>query len=114
MPLAGLWSGDNVELGILPLWALCVVVNSLLLFTVPGQLFEPGSAVTTGFVHALTFLSFLQRNGGPPPPFPAPGDEEAHERHGAGGRELGDALCPPALGWPQSRRDPLSGPARGD
>ena len=33
--LAGLWSGDHVELGILPLGAFGVALNSLLLFTVP-------------------------------------------------------------------------------
>ena len=31
----GIWSGDHVELGILPLGAFGVALNSLLLFTVP-------------------------------------------------------------------------------
>jgi acyl-[acyl-carrier-protein]-phospholipid O-acyltransferase/long-chain-fatty-acid--[acyl-carrier-protein] ligase len=39
--LAGIWSGDHVELGILPLGAFGVALNSLLLFTVPQRIFDP-------------------------------------------------------------------------
>lgn len=47
--LAGYWSGDRVELGILPIGAFGVSLFALLLFTVPSQLFEPGGGgVTTG------------------------------------------------------------------
>ncbi len=62
--LAGLWSGDHVELGILPLGAFGVALNSLLLFTVPAQLFVPGSAVTAGFVWACCLLFFLGTSAG--------------------------------------------------
>lgn len=62
--LAGLWSGDHVELGILPLGALGVAINSLLLFTVPQALFVPGAAVTTGFVWACVLLFFLGTSAG--------------------------------------------------
>jgi len=62
--LAGLWSGDHVELGILPLGALGVAVNSLLLFTVPQALFQPGVAVTTGIVWAGVLLFLLGISAG--------------------------------------------------
>src|SRR5205814_750215 len=62
--LAGIWSGDHVELGILPLGALGVAVNSLLLFTVPLKLFEPGVPVTSGFVWASTLLFLLGASAG--------------------------------------------------
>src|SRR5262249_27695136 len=56
--LAGIWSRDHVELGILPLGALGVAGSSLLLFTVPVHLFDPEAAVTSGFLWA-SFLLFL-------------------------------------------------------
>src|SRR5437762_13104928 len=57
--LAGIWSRDHVELGILPLGAFGVALNSLLLFTVPHQLFTANSAVTSGFVWASVLLFLL-------------------------------------------------------
>jgi acyl-[acyl-carrier-protein]-phospholipid O-acyltransferase / long-chain-fatty-acid--[acyl-carrier-protein] ligase len=62
--LAGVWSGDHVELGILPLGALGVAVYSLLLFTVPATLFAPGAAVTGGFVWACVLLFLLGASAG--------------------------------------------------
>ena len=62
--LAGIWSGDHVELGILPLGALGVALNSLLLFTVPQALFVTGATVTTGFVWASVLLFFLGTSAG--------------------------------------------------
>ena len=62
--LAGLWSGDHVELGILPLGSLGVAMFSLLLFTVPQQLFEAGSPLTSGFGWACLLLFFLGTSAG--------------------------------------------------
>jgi acyl-[acyl-carrier-protein]-phospholipid O-acyltransferase/long-chain-fatty-acid--[acyl-carrier-protein] ligase len=62
--LAGFWSGDHVELGILPLGAFGVALFSLLLFTVPATLFEPGQPVTSGFVWAGLLLFFLGTSAG--------------------------------------------------
>lgn len=61
--LAGIWSRDHVELGILPLGAAGVALTSLLLFTVPAQLFSETS-VTTGFFWACTLLLFLGISAG--------------------------------------------------
>src|SRR5262249_23627372 len=55
---------DHVELGILPLGAFGVAVNSLLLFTVPRQLFIPGAAMTTGFVWTSILLFLLGTSAG--------------------------------------------------
>jgi acyl-[acyl-carrier-protein]-phospholipid O-acyltransferase/long-chain-fatty-acid--[acyl-carrier-protein] ligase len=62
--LAGIWSGDHVELGILPLGSLGVAVFSLLLFTVPTQLFEAGSPLTSGFGWACLLLFLLGTSAG--------------------------------------------------
>ncbi len=62
--LAGFWSGDHVELGILPLGAFGVALFSLLLFTVPATLFEPGQPVTSGFIWAAILLFFLGTSAG--------------------------------------------------
>jgi acyl-[acyl-carrier-protein]-phospholipid O-acyltransferase/long-chain-fatty-acid--[acyl-carrier-protein] ligase len=62
--LAGIWSRDHVELGILPLGAFGVALNSLLLFTVPQQLFLVNSAVTSGFVWAGVLLFLLGVSAG--------------------------------------------------
>jgi acyl-[acyl-carrier-protein]-phospholipid O-acyltransferase/long-chain-fatty-acid--[acyl-carrier-protein] ligase len=62
--LAGFWSGDHVELGILPLGAFGVALFSLLLFTVPVQIFTPGVAVTAGFVWASVLLFLLGASAG--------------------------------------------------
>jgi acyl-[acyl-carrier-protein]-phospholipid O-acyltransferase/long-chain-fatty-acid--[acyl-carrier-protein] ligase len=61
--LAGIWSRDHVELGILPLGALGVALNSLLLFTVPPELFQ-GTSVTAGFVWACVLLFLLGVSAG--------------------------------------------------
>jgi acyl-[acyl-carrier-protein]-phospholipid O-acyltransferase / long-chain-fatty-acid--[acyl-carrier-protein] ligase len=62
--LAGYWSGDHVELGILPLGAFGVALFSLLLFTVPETLFAPGQPVTAGFIWAAILLFFLGTSAG--------------------------------------------------
>jgi acyl-[acyl-carrier-protein]-phospholipid O-acyltransferase / long-chain-fatty-acid--[acyl-carrier-protein] ligase len=62
--LAGLWSRDHVELGILPLGAFGVALNSLLLFTVPRQLFLPDAAMTGGFIWASVLLFLLGISAG--------------------------------------------------
>jgi acyl-[acyl-carrier-protein]-phospholipid O-acyltransferase/long-chain-fatty-acid--[acyl-carrier-protein] ligase len=62
--LAGIWSGDHVELGILPLGAFGVALFSLLLFTVPVQIFQPGQAVTAAFVWASVLLFMLGSSAG--------------------------------------------------
>jgi acyl-[acyl-carrier-protein]-phospholipid O-acyltransferase/long-chain-fatty-acid--[acyl-carrier-protein] ligase len=62
--LAGIWSRDQVELGILPLGAFGVALNSLLLFTVPRQLFLPGAGLTTGFIWASVLLFLLGTSAG--------------------------------------------------
>jgi acyl-[acyl-carrier-protein]-phospholipid O-acyltransferase/long-chain-fatty-acid--[acyl-carrier-protein] ligase len=62
--LAGIWSGDHVELGILPLGAFGVALNSLLLFTVPVRIFDPASPVTGAFLWACTLLFLLGTSAG--------------------------------------------------
>jgi acyl-[acyl-carrier-protein]-phospholipid O-acyltransferase/long-chain-fatty-acid--[acyl-carrier-protein] ligase len=62
--LAGIWSRDHVELGILPLGAFGVALNSLLLFTVPARLFEANAAVTGGFIWASVLLFLLGVSAG--------------------------------------------------
>jgi acyl-[acyl-carrier-protein]-phospholipid O-acyltransferase / long-chain-fatty-acid--[acyl-carrier-protein] ligase len=62
--LAGIWSGDHVELGILPLGAFGVAMFSLLLFTVPVQIFSPEVAVTGGFIWASVLLFLLGASAG--------------------------------------------------
>jgi acyl-[acyl-carrier-protein]-phospholipid O-acyltransferase/long-chain-fatty-acid--[acyl-carrier-protein] ligase len=62
--LAGVWSRDHVELGILPLGAIGVVLSSLLLFTVPRHLFETNVAYTGGFVWACLLLLLLGTSAG--------------------------------------------------
>jgi acyl-[acyl-carrier-protein]-phospholipid O-acyltransferase / long-chain-fatty-acid--[acyl-carrier-protein] ligase len=62
--LAGIWSGDHVELGLLPLGALGMAIGAMLLFTVPGNLFEAGSKLSTGLVWACYLLAFLGAGAG--------------------------------------------------
>jgi acyl-[acyl-carrier-protein]-phospholipid O-acyltransferase/long-chain-fatty-acid--[acyl-carrier-protein] ligase len=62
--LAGYWSGDHVELGILPLGSFGVALFSLLLFTVPDHLFDPDQSVTRGFLWAAILLFFLGTSAG--------------------------------------------------
>ncbi|WP_425617975.1 acyl-[ACP]--phospholipid O-acyltransferase [Anatilimnocola sp. NA78] len=62
--LAGIWSGDHVELGLLPLGALGMAIGAILLFTVPGHLFEAGSKLSGGLVWACVLLGFLGTSAG--------------------------------------------------
>lgn len=62
--LAGIWSGEHVELGLLPLGALGMAIGSMLLFTVPAHLFDPGNEVTGGLVWACALLTFLGASAG--------------------------------------------------
>ncbi|QDU27308.1 Bifunctional protein Aas [Anatilimnocola aggregata] len=62
--LAGIWSGDHVELGLLPLGALGMAIGSILLFTVPGHIFEAGSNIPGGLVWACALLCFLGTSAG--------------------------------------------------
>ena len=62
--LAGWWSGDHVELGILPLGAFGVALGSMLLFTVPLQLFDAVATVTPAFAWACLLLAFLGVSAG--------------------------------------------------
>ena len=62
--LAGFWSGDHVELGILPLGAFGVALFSMLLFTVPQTLFVTAAPVTPGFIWACVLLGFLGISAG--------------------------------------------------
>lgn len=62
--LAGVWSGDHVELGILPLGAAGVVVSSLLLFTVPHTIFVEGPGMTAGAIWACALLFCLGLSAG--------------------------------------------------
>jgi acyl-[acyl-carrier-protein]-phospholipid O-acyltransferase/long-chain-fatty-acid--[acyl-carrier-protein] ligase len=62
--LAGYWSGDHVELGILPLGALGVALFSMLLFTVPQTLFQPATSVTPAFVWTCVLLGLLGISAG--------------------------------------------------
>jgi acyl-[acyl-carrier-protein]-phospholipid O-acyltransferase/long-chain-fatty-acid--[acyl-carrier-protein] ligase len=62
--LAGIWSGEHVELGLLPLGALGMAIGSMLLFTVPGHLFEPGDKFSGGVAWACALLWFLGVSAG--------------------------------------------------
>jgi acyl-[acyl-carrier-protein]-phospholipid O-acyltransferase/long-chain-fatty-acid--[acyl-carrier-protein] ligase len=62
--LAGIWSGDHVELGLLPLGALGMACGSMLLFTVPREMFVAGSEYTGSLVWACMLLAFLGTSAG--------------------------------------------------
>ncbi len=65
--MAGLLSGEQVELGLLPLGALGMAVGSALLFTVPGDLFHSGVSGGTSFwglVWACSLLVLLGMSAG--------------------------------------------------
>lgn len=63
--LAGIWSGDHVELGLLPLGALGMAVCSMLLFTVPYGIFEtPSSQLNGGLIWACVLLAALGASAG--------------------------------------------------
>lgn len=57
--LAGLVSGDHVELGLVPLGALGIAIASGLLFTVPATLFVPGGTDQSGLIWACFLLVSL-------------------------------------------------------
>jgi acyl-[acyl-carrier-protein]-phospholipid O-acyltransferase/long-chain-fatty-acid--[acyl-carrier-protein] ligase len=62
--LAGIWSGDHVELGILPLGAFGMAAGSLLLFTVPKDLFNGAAGANGGVIWACCLLFFLGGSAG--------------------------------------------------
>lgn len=62
--LAGIWSGEHVELGLLPLGAFGMAVGSMLLFTVPEGLFSGGGGVNGGQVWACSLLVLLGASAG--------------------------------------------------
>src|SRR6185436_3269215 len=57
--LAGLCSGDHVELGLVPLGALGIAIAAGLLFTVPATLFDPAVKEQSGIVWACFLLVML-------------------------------------------------------
>ncbi|MFN0022078.1 MAG: acyl-[ACP]--phospholipid O-acyltransferase [Pirellulaceae bacterium] len=62
--LAGLCSGDHVELGLVPLGALGIAVTAGLLFTVPATLFDPLTTERSGLVWACFLLILLGVSAG--------------------------------------------------
>jgi acyl-[acyl-carrier-protein]-phospholipid O-acyltransferase/long-chain-fatty-acid--[acyl-carrier-protein] ligase len=62
--LAGIWSDGRVELGILPLGAGGLVINAVLLFTVPENMFVPGTSWTGAYIWAATLLFALGLSAG--------------------------------------------------
>lgn len=62
--LAGLCSGDHVELGLVPLGALGIAVTAGLLFTVPATLFDPAVPSQSGLVWACSLLVLLGLSAG--------------------------------------------------
>lgn len=62
--LAGIWSGERIELGILPLGAFGVAVCSMLLFTVVGDIIEPSAALTPRLAWAFLLLFGLGTSAG--------------------------------------------------
>ncbi len=62
--LAGIWSGDHVELGILPLGAFGVAICSMLLFTTAGTILQPAAGVTGALVWVCFLLMALGLSAG--------------------------------------------------
>jgi acyl-[acyl-carrier-protein]-phospholipid O-acyltransferase/long-chain-fatty-acid--[acyl-carrier-protein] ligase len=62
--LAGYWSGNRVELGILPIGAAGVALCATLMFTVPAQLFHEGTSHTAGYYWASLLLFGLGTSAG--------------------------------------------------
>jgi acyl-[acyl-carrier-protein]-phospholipid O-acyltransferase/long-chain-fatty-acid--[acyl-carrier-protein] ligase len=62
--LAGLWSGGKVELGIVPLGAGGLALSALLLFTLEGELVDPGREFTWSYIAACTLLVMLGLSSG--------------------------------------------------
>lgn len=56
--LAGVWSGDHVELGIVPLGAIGIAVSSILLFFVGSQI-DPVNGLSTSSAYNWSSLLFL-------------------------------------------------------
>ena len=62
--LAGLCSGDHVELGLVPLGALGIAIASGLLLTVPAILFDPAATQSNGLIWACFLLFILGSSAG--------------------------------------------------
>ncbi len=62
--LAGIWSGNHIELGILPLGAFGVAICSMLLFTAAGTIIDPGSGITLSLAWACLLLLMLGISAG--------------------------------------------------
>jgi acyl-[acyl-carrier-protein]-phospholipid O-acyltransferase / long-chain-fatty-acid--[acyl-carrier-protein] ligase len=62
--LAGLCSGDHVELGLVPLGALGIAIAAGLLFTVPATLFDPATTEHSGLAWACFLLVMLGLSAG--------------------------------------------------
>jgi acyl-[acyl-carrier-protein]-phospholipid O-acyltransferase / long-chain-fatty-acid--[acyl-carrier-protein] ligase len=62
--LAGVWSGGNVELGILPIGAGGLALFSFLLYTVQGSLVDPAGTYTLSYLAACAFLLLLGISAG--------------------------------------------------
>lgn len=62
--LAAYWSGERVELGLLPIGALGIVLCALGMFTLPAQLFETGGGTTAAFTWACILLFGLGTSAG--------------------------------------------------
>ncbi len=62
--LAGIWSGGKVELGILPLGAGGLAIFAFLLYTVEGELVDPGGEYTISYIAACVFLFLLGTSAG--------------------------------------------------
>jgi len=62
--MAGIWSADRIELGILPLGAGGLALSAILLFTVEGALVEPSTDRTASYFIACLFLFMLGASAG--------------------------------------------------
>ena len=62
--LAGLFSGDHVELGLVPLGALGISISAALLFTVPATLFDVATTSNSGIIWACFLLLMLGISAG--------------------------------------------------
>ncbi|MFP6672208.1 MAG: MFS transporter [Pirellulaceae bacterium] len=62
--LAGVWSGGRVELGILPLGAFGIAVNSMLIFTVQDTIIDPMAPWNLGMIWACLLLFMLGCSAG--------------------------------------------------
>ncbi|MHB0960901.1 MAG: MFS transporter [Pirellulaceae bacterium] len=86
--LAGIWSGNHVELGILPLGAFGVASCSILLYTAAGAILEPGAGMTRGLAWVLLLLFLLGTSAGL---FSVP--LEAYMQHRSPPRQRGSVLA---------------------